>query len=110
MAESIRRKVQEIDPSRSVYNVAPLAENISDGYAANRLRTTLLVFFACSAILLASVGLYGTISYVVHVRKPEVGLRLALAARPGRIIPQLLTQILPVAPLVLVAATPPSLP
>jgi putative ABC transport system permease protein len=99
MVETIRRAMREIEPRRSVYDVTPLVEKISDGYATNRLRTVLLVFFACSAILLACVGLYGTISYVVHVRKREVGLRLALGALPGRIIAQFLSQGLLVAAL-----------
>jgi putative ABC transport system permease protein len=97
MVETIRRAIREIEPRRSVYDLTPLAEKISDGYATNRLRTVLLVFFACSAILLACVGLYGTISYVVHVRKREVGLRLALGAQPRRIITQFLSQGLLVA-------------
>jgi len=97
MAETIRRAMQEIEPNRSVYNMTPLAEHISDAYATNRLRTILLALFACAAMLLACVGLYGTISYVVHVRKREVGLRMALGALPGQIVARFLSQGLLVA-------------
>ncbi len=68
MGETIRRKMHELEPIRSVYDVTPLLDQISEGYAENRLRTILLAFFASAAMLLACVGLYGTISYTVNVR------------------------------------------
>src|SRR4030095_3905072 len=86
------RTMHDIEPTRSVYDVTPLADKISDAYATNRLRTILLLFFASAAVLLACVGLYGTISYVVQVRKREVGLRLALGALPAQVIRQFLSQ------------------
>jgi len=80
MGETIRRAMREVEPNRSVYDVAALEDSISDAYGENRLRTVLLASFAAAAILLACVGLYGTISYTVNVRRREVGLRLALGA------------------------------
>jgi putative ABC transport system permease protein len=97
MAETIRRKVHEIEPRRSVYDLTPLAEHISDSYAENRLRTILLAFFAITAVSLACVGLYGTLSYLVSVRQREVGLRLALGALRTQIVRQFLAQGLSVA-------------
>ena len=92
MAETIRRAVHDIEPLRSVYDLAPLGDKISDAYAEHRLRTILLAFFASAAMLLACVGLYGTISYTVNVRKREVGLRLALGAMRAQIVRQFLSQ------------------
>jgi putative ABC transport system permease protein len=92
MAETIRRKIHEIEPRRSVYDLTPLGDHISDAYAENRLRTILLAFFAITAVSLAGVGLYGTLSYLVNVRRREVGLRLALGALRTQIIRQFLTQ------------------
>ena len=97
MRESIRKSLHTMEPSRAVYDVAPLAGQISDAYSANRLRTILLAFFASSAMLLACVGLYGTLSYTVNRRRREVGLRLALGAIPGGIVRRFLFQGLAVA-------------
>ncbi|HUI53597.1 MAG TPA: ABC transporter permease [Bryobacteraceae bacterium] len=92
MAETVRRKIHEIEPQRSVYDLTPLSEHISDAYSENRLRTVLLTFFAATAVLLACVGLYGTLSYLVNVRQREVGLRLALGAMRTQIVRQYLAQ------------------
>jgi putative ABC transport system permease protein len=92
MAETMRRRIQQIEPTRSVFDLAPLEQHFSDALAENRLRTILLSFFAATAIALASVGLYGTLSYSVNVRQREVGLRLALGALRGQILKQFLLQ------------------
>jgi putative ABC transport system permease protein len=99
MSETIRRKMHEMEPVRSVFDIKPLTEQISDAFAENRLRTILLAFFAGAAILLASVGLYGSISYNVHLRRREVGLRLALGALRTQIVGQFVSQGLLVASL-----------
>jgi len=92
MAETIREKIHEIEPARSVFNIAPLTEHLDQAFAENRLRTVLLAFFAATAVSLACVGLYGTLSYSVNVRRREVGLRLALGALQGQIVKQFLFQ------------------
>src|ERR1035438_3031294 len=90
MAEVIRRKIRELEPQRSVYEVAPLGDHISDAYSENRLRTILLAFFAITAVSLACVGLYGTLSYLVNARRREVALRLALGAMRTQAVRQFL--------------------
>jgi putative ABC transport system permease protein len=90
MAETLRRKIHEIEPARSVFEVMPLAEHLDDTFAENRLRTILLTFFAVTAVSLACLGLYGTLSYFVSIRRREVGLRLALGALRGQVIRQFL--------------------
>jgi putative ABC transport system permease protein len=90
MAEVIRRKIHELEPRRSVYDLTPLGDHISDAYAENRLRTILLAFFAITAVSLACVGLYGTLSYLVNLRRREVALRLALGAMRTQVVRQFL--------------------
>src|SRR5215831_677227 len=91
-AGTIRRKVRELAPQRSVYDLTPLSGHISDAYAENRLRMVLLAFFALTAMALASVGLYGTLTYLVNVRRREVALRMALGALRTQVVRQFLHQ------------------
>ncbi|MGB2654882.1 MAG: FtsX-like permease family protein, partial [Candidatus Acidiferrum sp.] len=92
MAETIRQQMRDIDPQRSVFDFASLKERYSDALAENRLRTVLLSFFAATALSLACLGLYGTLSYAVNIRRREVGLRLALGALRIQIVKQFLWQ------------------
>jgi putative ABC transport system permease protein len=103
MVETVRRKIHEIEPMRSVFDITPLEEHLSDASAENRLRTVLLSFFALTAVSLACVGLYGTLSYLVNTRRREVGLRLALGALRGQIVRRFLSQGLAVSALAALA-------
>ena len=80
LADTLRSTIHEIEPSRSVFDVQPLQERLSGSFAEDRLRTTLLTLFALTAVSLACLGLYGTLSYFVSIRRREVGLRIALGA------------------------------
>jgi putative ABC transport system permease protein len=92
IAETIRRKLFELEPRRSVYDILPLEAQLDDAFAENRVRAGLLTSFAITALLLACIGLYGTLSYLVNTHRKEVGLRLALGAFPGQIARQFLAQ------------------
>jgi putative ABC transport system permease protein len=93
-ADTIRRKINELEPLRAVYDILPLAERIDEAYAQNRLRTILLSLFAATALSLTCLGVYGTLSYIVRLRRREVGLRVALGALSRRIVAQLLKRAL----------------
>ncbi len=97
LAQTVRATMKELEPLRSVYDVAPLEERIGDAYAQNRLRSMLLVAFAGAALALACIGLYGTLNYVVSLRRREAGLRLALGAMRRDIVRQFLMRGLRVA-------------
>jgi putative ABC transport system permease protein len=92
MAETLRRKIHQIEPARSVFDISPLEQHLSDHFAETRLRTLLLTLFALTAVSLACIGLYGTLSYFVATRRREVGLRLALGALRGQIVAKFLVQ------------------
>jgi putative ABC transport system permease protein len=92
MADSIRRVIHGIEPGRSVFDVVSLDSQLSNSFAENRMRTLLLTLFALTAISMACVGLYATLSYLVAVRQREVGLRLALGAQRWQIAGRFLTQ------------------
>lgn len=92
LAETVRKEIHDIEPARSVFNISPLEEHLDDAFAENRLRTILLTSFAVTAVSLACIGLFGTLSYSVTLRRREVGLRLALGASKGQIAKHFLLQ------------------
>lgn len=97
MSDTIRRTIRQLEPNRSVFDISPLTEHLSDSLAEDRLRTILLSFFGLTAISLACLGLYGTLSYFVNLRRREVGVRLALGELPRQIASRFLWQGLRVA-------------
>jgi putative ABC transport system permease protein len=92
LAATIRRRIHDIDPRRSVYEMMPLEERLSDTFAENRLRTALLSSFAATAVSLAAIGLYGTLSYFVAMRRREIGVRIAMGALRSQILSSFLRQ------------------
>lgn len=97
MADTLRRAIQQVEPNRSVFDLRPLQSHLSDAVAENRMRTILLTLFALTAVSLACIGLYGTLTYLVTVRHREIGLRLALGAMRSQIRRRYLMQGLRVA-------------
>jgi len=89
---AIRAAVREIDPARAVYAAQPLRAVLSRSLSQQRLGMLLLLLFAVTALLLASIGLYGVLSQLVASRRKEIGVRLALGARPLRVARGVVTQ------------------
>ncbi len=92
LAHAMAREIHRLEPARSVFDVMPLVQHLSESNAENRLRTLLLSLFALTAISLAAIGLYGTLSYLVALRHREIGLRMALGALPGQIRSRFIAQ------------------
>lgn len=88
---AVREKLSEVNPEISVeFNV--FKTQIQNGLTRERLMALLSAFFGGLAALLAMIGLYGVISYIVTMRKNEIGIRMALGASRGMIIKGILKQ------------------
>jgi predicted permease len=89
---AIKNAVYGASSGQPIYNVHTMQELVSDSMASRRLPMILLSAFAGLALLLACVGLYGVISYSVAHRVQEIGIRMALGARPGTVRDMVLRQ------------------
>jgi predicted permease len=92
VAGSIREQLKQLDPALPVYKVSTLEQMVSSSVSQTRFPALALSMFACTALMLAAVGVYGVLAYTVAQSRHEIGVRMALGARRGQILRFFLAQ------------------
>ena len=90
ISAQVRQQVQSIDATLPVFHAETLEDVLATSLSVRRFSMEMIAFFAVTALLLAGLGIYGTISYVVNEQRREIAIRLALGAQKATILKMVL--------------------